>query len=356
MKMISILLPILVSTNAYAWSGRGHHTVCDAASFLVKEKGLKEFLQLKPHVMGHLCNIPDIYWKDASSEIRSLGNPTHYINPEILGLSIADIPLDYKKIIHDFTGKKNQFREGTIFSIPGEFGSNWWRADQFFRRATSTNIKSLATPVNSKEEQDYKLPFNVAAYDFMVNLGIMGHFVGDNGQPFHSTADADGWATGNGGIHAFYEEMMVAAQSHSLADKVVQEAKRIQKFPPAFLKKESVLEKMRELSKISVEDIKKIKKIDPILKASQEKDEKGMKLREKAVRKEPSTAARFFEPVIIKNMARSAALLAQLWDMAYVKAGSPDLLKYRSYQHPFTPEFVAPDYFDTSAELNSKKD
>ena len=87
------------STQALAWGGRGHSAVCDAAVYLVKSPQLKEYLMSKPHMMGHLCNIPDIYWKSLSAENRKLGDPGHYINGEKIGLKISEIPTDYKKII-----------------------------------------------------------------------------------------------------------------------------------------------------------------------------------------------------------------------------------------------------------------
>ena len=63
--ILSAMLILFSSPRpAHAWGGRGHNTICEAAAFLVKNKELKEFLQLRPHIMGHLCNIPDIQWKN----------------------------------------------------------------------------------------------------------------------------------------------------------------------------------------------------------------------------------------------------------------------------------------------------
>jgi hypothetical protein len=349
---VTLTFVFLASRSVFAWGGRGHHTVCEAAVHLLKEQGLKDLFQIKPHVLGHLCNVPDIHWKDMGPEARKIGSPAHYINGEVLGLKPAEIPTDYKKLIADFTGTKNKYKDGTIISVPTSLGSNWWRADQFFRRAIALekDFKAASAPTNFSEEQNYEFPYNKAVYSLMVNLGLMGHFVGDNGQPYHSSADYDGFDSGHGGIHGFYEDAVVAEMSHTLLGKIVDEGKKLQKAQPHFLKKETVVEKMRELSQVSFDDRKKVWALDPVITPSTEKNEKGMQIREKAKRKPARTVAKKYEPLVVLHMARSASLLAQLWDLAYQKVGSPDLTKYRSYQHPFTPEFVNPDYFEIENE------
>ncbi|PIS11677.1 MAG: hypothetical protein COT73_02725 [Bdellovibrio sp. CG10_big_fil_rev_8_21_14_0_10_47_8] len=345
-----------LSQQTLAWSGRGHNTICESAVFLVKEEGLKKFLQGRGHIMGHLCNVPDIHWKNMGSETNKYGSPAHYIDPEILGLSIAQVPLNYTEIIKTYTGTKNKFKEGTIFSIPTELGSNWWRADQFFRRATSSTErwKNAPIPKGSKEEQDNQLPFNQLVSEFYINLGLMGHFVGDNGQPIHLTADYDGYKAGHGGIHAYFEEAVVSALPYDLMSNIVQKGLQLQKDAGGknksklknvtFLNEKTVLEKMRALGVLSFADIPRIYSLDPVIKASILKEEKGLLIKTPAQRKDPSTVTAAYEKMIVIEMARSATLLAQLWDMAYVQVGRPSLDAYRNYVYPFTPEFVPLDY------------
>ncbi len=362
LKMDMLMFLALLSTSAaWAWGGRGHHSVCSAAVFLVKDEGLKSFLKSRPQMMGHLCNVPDFYWKGLGPEVSKLGNPAHYIDVEITGLKIKDVPTDYQKIVTRFTGKPNEFKKDkTIFSVPTEFGSLWWRADQFMRRAVETGKvwKSAKAPTNSKEEQDENLPYNKASYDFIVNLGLMGHFVGDASQPFHATVDYDGYLAGHGGIHAFYEDTGVSALGPKLELKVVEAAQKLQELLKSkskqaenlkkisFLKEKTVVEKMRALSEISLTEVGAILAADPIKKPSTIKNEKGMEIKTAAEREDISKAVDKFEPLIVQQMARSAALLAQLWDEAYEKVGRPKLAAYKSYKYPFTPEFVVPDYFE----------
>lgn len=334
-----------MSSTSFAWGGRGHHAICDAATHLVKSPQLKEFLLHRPHTMGHLCNIPDIYWKSLSSESRKLGDPGHYINVEKIGVSFKDLPADYKKIIELYTGKPNKQNEAqTLFSIPDELGSNWWRADQFYRLALqgAQSIKSADKPKGSKEEQDNSLAYNKAVYEMLVNMGLMGHFVGDNGQPFHSTADYDGYSAGHGGIHAYYEELLVSEFGADIVGQIVKKARSWKS--QTFTQQKTVIDNMRILSEVTASEVKDVMKLDPITTPSNLRIEKGMSLRTPAKRRPPAEAFKKMEPLLVKQMARSSYLLAHFWDELYKAAGSPDVKAYKSYQYPFTPDFIKPDY------------
>jgi hypothetical protein len=351
MKKIFVIL--LFPSLALAWGGRGHDAICVAASFLVKDKNLAEFLKYRSHVMGHLCNIPDTYWKGLPAEITKVGNPTHFIDPEVTGLKVSEIPNDYATVVKEFTGKDNKIKPNAkIFSVPDDVGSVWWRADQFMRRIAQLDFKE-ATPPEKKQEQDDKLPYNANVYQMWVNMGLMGHFVGDAAQPFHSSADYDGYMHGHGGIHSYYEEQVVAQIGQELPDLIVKKAKILKS--PSFLKPKNTVEKMKELSVLSNKDIEKIFKLDPVIKKSEVIKDKGMEIRTAAERKSPEAGLKVFKPMIIEEMARSATLLANLWDAAYASVGRPDLSKYRSYKYPFTPDFVPPDYIPALATEKATK-
>jgi hypothetical protein len=191
----------------------------------------------------------------------------------------------------------------------------------------------------------------------------MGHFVGDDGQPFHLTADYDGYKAGHGGIHAYFEDSIVGALPYNLMAQVVEEGQRLQKLSESknkedlkkvqFLREKTVIDKMKALGEISVQEIPAIYALDPVKKPSVEKSERGMSLRTPAEREPAETVAPKLEKMIVTEMARSAALLAQLWDEAYVKVGQPKLGAYKSFRFPFTPDFVPPDYFDVK-DLDKK--
>lgn len=353
-KFLLAILVLVGATQAFAWGGRGHDAICETAVFLVKEPALKDYLRNKPQMMGHLCNMPDFYWRSLSPEETKLGNPTHFMDVEITGMKVADVPTDFKTIVDTYTGKPNAFKPGaTIKDVPTEFGSMWWRADQFYRRFLTFNktLQSSEEPKNHKEATDDKLPYNQAAYEMVVSLGIMGHFVGDASMPYHNTSNYDGWANGHGGIHAYYEDELVAQFDGDLQTQVLKEA-RAWKNPP-FLKPTTVVEKMKALSLLNLEDIKKIEKLDPVVKVSiVEKKEDGKDNRIPAERKSPEEGFKIFHKMIVKEMASSSLLLAKLWDDAYAEAGRPKLAASKIYRYPLTVDFIVPDYLpkkDTAA-------
>ncbi len=355
-KLLIFTIAIVFSTQAFSWGGRGHHSVCDAATFLVKDENLKKFMTARPQVMGHLCNVPDIYWRGLDAKQTSIGNPSHYIDLEILDMKLDKVPLDYSALTKSYQGTENKMKVGEkIKNFSSEFGSLWWRADQFFRLAIQfgSAIKDAVVPKGSAEQQDQNLVYNKSIYQFYVHLGIMGHFVGDASQPYHGTFDYDGYGTGHGGIHLYYEEAAVNAQDANLVSEIVKEAKRLQnlkKSRPVFLMAQGVLEKMKALSIISIRDIPAVNSIDPVIKPSKSEHRDGKDFKTPAERKAVEAVAAKYKTLIISEMARSSALLAQLWDEAYEKIGKPELSHYQNFRYPFEPEFVAPDYLGESSQ------
>jgi len=366
-SLFLVLFVAFLSESAFAWGGRGHHAICEAATFLVKEKGLRDYLTSRPQMMGHLCNMPDFYWKSLGPDVGKLGNSTHFIDIEVIGLKQEDVPTDFKRIVKKYEGGTNHYKEGAkVFSIPQEFGSLWWRADQFYRRAIDDGkaIRKATAPTTSKEEQDDSLAYNKATFSFIVNLGLIGHFVGDASQPLHCTADYDGYGTGHGGLHSFFEDAGVSVQPYDMVAKIVEEGKRLQGLAESkdkterkkvpFLIAKTPIEKMKALTTISADERPALYAIDPVKKPSEIKKDKGMEIKTPAEREPAETVGAKFGPLIVGEMARAATLLAQLWDDAYEKAGNPKIAAYKSYKYPFTVDFVPPDYYELPKEEKSE--
>ena len=348
MKFVSVILLVSIlqySHSAYSWGGRGHNSICEAAVNLVKTNELKEFLKARPHIMGHLCNIPDIYWKSLPSEVKAPDYAAHFINAEKIGLKLADIPLDYKKIMEAYTGKPNKENEAqTLFSIPDELGSLWWRGDHFYRlsEAAAKRAKESTPPKDFKEEQDSELAYNKAVYDMITSMGLLGHYIGDNAQPLHNTSDYDGYAANQGGLHSYYETDVVGQMSGDLIGRIVKQA--ISFKAQKFTSYNSIIENMQSLSVISNGEVKEVLKADKVLKPSSLTVEKGMSLKKPAERRPAADSVKSFDKLIVRQMARASLLLAHCWEQAYKAAGEPSLKYYRSYRYPFTPDMIKPDY------------
>lgn len=340
-KCIFLIL-MSISANGLAWGGKGHFAICETAASLVENEELRSFFKMRSHILGHLCNVPDTSWRGLDPSEKSFGDSAHYVDPEYIGLSVQDVPLSFSELQEKYEGTPAKFTAlnpdpgapGEIIkSLAETMGTNWWRADQFFRRA-------LQSKVSGSEEQNQKI------FDFMVNLGVMGHFVGDNSQPFHVTADYDGYAAGHGGIHRYYEEEVVAEFDSDLSALLLAESKQLkkQKEFKKLLQSPSALEMMRGLGHLSFNDISKVLKLDPILKKSELKFEKGMKIKNQALRKPAPEGLKAYKALVLLHMSRASLVLAELWDRAYKQAGPFKFNEYKSYKFPFQPDFVKPDY------------
>lgn len=331
---------------AFAWGGRGHNEVCMAATFTVQNEKLRPFLQARSHIMGHLCNIPDTHWKSLKGPEIQLGSSSHYVDADMLGIKLSEIPKVFSEVENQFTGKTYGEEKKVIRSVALDFGSAWWRVDQFHRRNLELAAKIKAqSPPAPKERTSESHPYVAAVNDWMTSMGLMGHFVGDLSQPFHSTLDYDGYAAGHGGIHAYYEENVVAQFGPELMNKVAQAAIKLRKSAKAsFLTAKDAQDRARALSEVSLADVQKILKADKLIQPSTSKDEKGMSIKKEAERKPLKDTFRNFEPLVIAHMARSAALLSLFWEEAYLAAGEPNLEVAKSYWFPFKPDFVPLDY------------
>ena len=312
-----ICVGVVGAKPAAAWGPRGHHEICVAATRLVKEPVLRDFLAGRGHTMGHLCNVPDISWRDIESA-RKDGDPSHYLNPDKIGKKSATMPSSFREV------EEAKLADGT--RVGHTAGSLWWRADQFFRLAVMAGKQAAAgtPPKDYAQNQDFSLPYNSGVFGMMTAMGLMGHYVGDASMPLHNHSDYDGKAAGHPGIHAFFEDAAVSTFPLTLVEDLRSRASSAKHD----YRKGSVVERMRQISVRAEAEIPSMLKADVMTpkRATAEK------------------AAPLFKPLILREMADSAAQLAAFWDEIFVQSGRPNLSGYRAYRYPLVPEFVPPEY------------
>jgi len=316
--------------RGFGWGERGHHVICAVATRLVSNSELSSFLKGRGHQSGHVCNIPDIHWKDHSENNQHLDS-SHFMDPENLSYQISEVPTDLNQIAKD-KGK-------TLEQLSTELGTLWWRADQFFRIAKSSvqSAKDSEFPEKS-HVKNIDHPYNKGIFDFMTHLSLMGHFVGDASVPYHNTYDYDGWEKGRGGIHAYYESFSVDALGMDLENLVFENALEVKRQTDSAIAKKSVIQIMKQLSVQAVNELPEVESLDPMTEPS-EKNSKSY-----AKRPSADKGAKAFKKLIIPQMARSSWALAQLWEKAWNEGGSVSFKAYRSYRYPLAPEIVPLDY------------
>ncbi len=338
LRALSMAFVLLASSSSWAWGERGHHVICEVATQLVQTPEMKAFLLTRSEVMGHLCNIPDIYWRDLG-EASKIGDAAHFINPENVGLRLETVP----EAIKDYYAHDHHAEDTTIEKKHTRMGSLFWRAQQFYDRAvTSGKAAKNSTPPAKSEEQKADHAFNKNILSFLTNLGLIGHFVGDASMPFHTNSDYDGWAAGHGGIHAFYEGACVASYDFALENEVFQKARRLGSKRARVPVVNTAWELTRQVALASSPEVPRVLEADRILSSSVSSEDRSQS--KPAERASLEKACPAFRSMIVTQMARSALALARTWDAAFADATQPDLKKYRSYKYPLMPEFVRPDY------------
>ncbi len=329
MKIHSLLflLSLTLSHALYGWGERGHHVLCEVATRLVANPELSEFLQGRGHQAGHVCNIPDILWRNLPAQDKA-GENSHFLDPEPFGYTLDTLPL----VFADIATAKGVTRA----KLAVDLGSLWWRADQFFRRAkANATAIGLATLPTSAQLQDNSHPYNQAVYQFFTDLYLMGHFAGDASMPYHNTSDYDGWQKGRGGIHSYFESAAVTAQPLQLAEWVYQAAVLLRAQSGVWT---SATQKIRAVSIQAMREMPELDALDVLVKPS-------VAATKTAAKRPPvKESAKRFKSLLVKELARSAALLAEMWDAAYEAGGKPNLKVYRSYRYPLMPDYVPLDY------------
>lgn len=333
-----------MSSRLLAWGELGHDIVVQVAVKKILDSGnskLYEPFHKKSLMLGHLANVPDIVWKSSriSEQHRVLNSHTHYhaLNKVFPKDDFQNIQRDIKKF-EQAARKRN-------LDLYTEVGTAPWRIVQLFEKA-----KKHITNVSFLSAQNPK--FNDEIDSALLYLGILSHYVGDLANPHHTAIDFDGWATKQGGIHAYFEEYCVSAQGLSLPNDVYLHSKSkalLQRVFSAFSKKHYAKSSKDPLavafaltynSSKHISDILEIDAKHALVKHSHE--DAGLKV--PAIRKSPFAVADKFKPLIVDRLAIGATILAHLWGLAWEQSGRPDLSSFHSWNYPVSPNFIYPDY------------
>jgi hypothetical protein len=205
-------------------------------------------------------------------------------------------------------------------------------------------------------------------YAAIVISGIISHFIADQSQPLHPTADHDGWHDGNGGLHSYFESQVVRDLDPKLdtdifdraSDKAFQASHWSEIGIPSF-DKSSVTTLILKFGAqslslkdklVSLDDAWAVKKKgDTLPYGDHPRNHKGKKLH-KADRKpaKSSEVQKAFRPMIVDRLALSSYVLAKLWVEAWKLGGSPKLAGRAQVTLPYPqdPPFIWPD-FDAEA-------
>lgn len=354
----SLLSSLLAPSAAWAWGERGHDAVARVAARILMADEDPEvaawgrLLSSREHMLAHLSNVPDIVWRRPEQKLDALNPPSHYVDLEFIlpdgKLSeTQDFPQSIeehrKRIEANCQKKLGPCAPG---KTPGERLQKTGHAPFRIQGLMATATEALKEVKNAEGEAKTK-----AMSQALLHLGVLAHFVGDLANPHHTTADYDGWFTGQGGLHAYFESDMVDIQNLALEQEVFIEARRHK--PAANLAKageEQALPMAWQLLRSSHVQLSTLTQLDKqvsLLAKSDgdgKKTEGGSKRGKKAERRPPAEVAPAYRDLIVLRLAMGADALARFWKLAWVQAQKPDVSFYRSYDYPVQPEFIPLGY------------
>lgn len=252
LKFFALLLVFSTySSLSHAWGRRGHALVCENAAYLaVSQKPPSNdvpFLKAHSYDLGYYCNVPDFIWKRAGLYEKEHSN--HFMDLENFEREIKESDRNSA-----FQLSRSEF-EKKYKNISEKEGRSWWRIQELDALLKATTAKLQNKKLTRKERQALQ-------GDWLLQAGVMGHYIGDLAMPLHVSENYNGQLTGQKGLHGYFEEELVdelyLQKDFGLQEKVYQEAFKIW---PQFLEKNKntdILTLIRELSKDSQQAAQKL--------------------------------------------------------------------------------------------------
>jgi molybdenum ABC transporter molybdate-binding protein len=338
----------LGSSPAWAWGERGHDVITRVAAREVAREapGLGTSMVDREHMLSHLANVPDIVWRSGDQATREANGPTHFFDADYVDPSATNLPRDLKVVINkvrELCSKQKSCTFGpnaTDQQILDKVGTAPWRIAQIHQKMTDAlrNFARLQTSAASRDK------LNSTWDEALLWAGLLSHFVGDLSQPLHTTKNYDGWENGHGGIHAWFETLLV---SHLGLELDVDVANRTQLRLSKTKEKHAVsaLDIALELASESWSQLTTLWTLDrnAIVKKGQISPE-GVKAPAERIQLEKVDTA--YEKFAIDRLSVGASTLARLWIKAWQDAGSPDMRSVSTWTYPVAPAFVPFDAKD----------
>ncbi len=262
-------LVLCLPTMASAWGVLGHKYANGLAVDNLPAELKPLYAANRAWIVQHSSD-PDLWRNKNRSEA-----PNHFIDMDTWGLEAAEnYPEDYW-IACGIYGKEAIDKNGIV---P-------WRVGQYYGKL-----------VTAFKKKDARAIVEISAF--------MGHYVADIHVPFHAVANYDGQLTGQKGIHARFESVMV--------EKQIKEAD-LKKGTPEQIK--NPVGTVFQWAKLSLHRSFDVLKADKEATAadSQFGDAYYKALGDKA------------RPIAVSALEESGTHLASLWMSAWIAAGKPEL-------------------------------
>lgn len=348
----------LAASQAMAWGNRGHDALTVTATRIAaqryKDPKFVAPLFSRTEMLAHLANIPDIYWKSLSREERKVLDTAHYYDVDLVkaNLQLKSFPKTLAEVLAQastfckFPAVNSTLTcdgKSTHRDIMQAVGSAPWRVEQLALAMESSFVKAKEVQNSHGDEAQFKASVD----DALFYGGILSHYVGDMSMPLHTSSDYDAYAVGLGGLHYYFEDLLVDQLNFSFYDEVKDYAIHQQPAQSLVEKNHSstYVEYVTALALNSYSTLGQMYKLDrkfALIKPSS--NASGLKVM--AERKAPQLAAAGFRPFLKVRFAYGADVLATIWYEAWKRGGAPDLSNYKSYDFRLKPDPIPLSYLD----------
>jgi len=299
---------------AFAWGPVGHRIVAETAALLVADDRPTTWgplLARHRFELGVYAFLPDSLFRHIDGAGGAVEGPTHYL-------------------FLDATGEMAK-RRGSVDRRIVQF-LDLARAELAPVRAVTGGYQPGASAIG-----DARHVF-LGFYD----LGVLAHYSGDVAMPYHATADTNGTARGEGGIHIYFESDCVNALEPGLAADVLASARKNRKSwlrawnaapgKPVDLVKAVLADSLSTVARVSELD-----RLHAVIALQPPGSTTNAK------RKPPSEGCRAMRSILVDRLARGAALTATLWESVLpdgVDFSDSSGLQFSDINP--TPEYLAP--------------
>ncbi len=355
--MFSLVL-LFQANSAFSWGERGHDLVTRVAARLVHEslsENPTEFgnvLLSKEHMLGHLSNVPDIVWRNGEKHVIDANSPTHFVDLEFL-YPASKKPTGPKELPASVNEMRERLRrqcsdpKQACPKVKGlekkiaKTGTAPFRIAQLYGLLVE-KLKAVSTMEKPSKQKafDEKL-YTKTVNEALTLAGLLSHFVADLANPHHASMNYDGWLSGQGGIHSFFETKVVNEIDLNLDHKVFEMALKNKPFQAITPNKKnySALDLSWLLALDSNQNVERLNSLD-----RKHALQLASKDRLPAKRKSPESVKAYFQDIALERLALASDALAAFWLRAWREAGEPRLEGFKSYDYPLTPGFIEPSY------------
>ncbi|MCX6126024.1 MAG: zinc dependent phospholipase C family protein, partial [Proteobacteria bacterium] len=264
------------NSAVYAWGQKGHQIINKVAVSMVNNPEAKQFIQANQAQITAFASTPDTRWKSGASGAEE--KPLHWFeidgySKSALGEGVADLLFSHaqQKLGGEFVTK---------------YGKAMWRTSDLY-----------AQLVTALKQKDWSRAIQIG--------GVMGHYVGDMTQPMHATSDYDGQSIGKPGIHRYYETTLVdGIDAQHLYDNLLALAGEHRSGLERSIGNDLDNAELQHVTYSEAEGaFNAMDQITPQFEANRYNDQ-------------------WLTDDLTPRLARAAALLGKVWDVAFVAAGA----------------------------------